>query len=391
MAQHQDFDTRTGRLRSLPMTRDPELLIDPLLPVVGPTMALILQPLAEWARRDESILLRGPTGVGKTRLARWCCARSGRAGRAWVVVNLHAVPETLHESHLFGSRRGAYTSSVENVPGVLREAEGGTLFLDEIDKLSLAAQAKLLQVIEERRYREVGGIAERSADVRFIVGTNADLEARVRQGLFLQDLLYRINLFSVSLPPLRRRTDEIALWADYMLKGIQVEQEGHSRAFLTEAANDLLRSQRWAGNLRELRNVVVRAHFYARRELDGDTLVVEHRHVAQAIAQGQPAGGEGIVDELRSAAELFVEEAIRRTRTGEEGLPLELGDGLVGFILSVATERLRSVRGAFELFGKEAQFRGGNHLKTYRRECGRARELCLALGGDVPGWLGVEL
>src|SRR5262249_5349857 len=148
------------------------------LPVIGASMQGVIEMLRVFARQEETVLLSGPTGAGKSRLARWCHSRSPVSGQVFETIDLATVPEELQMAELFGWKNGAFTGEAKDTPGCIARAENGTLFIDEVDKLSLKAQAGLLRVLEDKRYRPLGeGAGDRTASVRFIVGTNADLHA----------------------------------------------------------------------------------------------------------------------------------------------------------------------------------------------------------------------
>jgi hypothetical protein len=225
---------------------------DELLPVIGPSMSNVVQMLRVFAEQDETILLRGPTGAGKSRLARWCHERSPAKGGPFEALDLTSMPENLQLAELFGWKRGAFTDAVKDTRGALARAEKGTLFIDEIDKLSLGSQAGLLRLLEEKKYRPLGdGDAERSASVRFLIGTNADLEKLVEEGKFRLDLYYRVNVLPVRIPPLRERADEIADWARFMLR-----RRHGGEAAIHPDAEEVLTSCAWPGNLRQLDNII---------------------------------------------------------------------------------------------------------------------------------------
>jgi len=192
---------------------------DELLPVVGAAIAKLMPILQVFAQQEETIRISGPTGSGKSRLARWCHNRSARRDGPFEVLDLVTVPDELQMAELFGWRKGAFTGAIRDSRGSVERAQGGTLFIDEIDKLTLKAQAGLLHVLEERAYRRLGdGSEERRADVRFIIGSNADLPQAMREGRFREDLYYRINVLPIRQPPLQERQDEIPLWARYMVQ-----------------------------------------------------------------------------------------------------------------------------------------------------------------------------
>jgi DNA-binding NtrC family response regulator len=353
---------------------------DPHLPVVGAAMAPLVRLLGVFARQEETLLLTGVTGTGKSRLARWCHHQSTRREGPFEIVDLLAVPEEMQMGELFGWRRGAFTGATEDHPGFVTRAEGGTLFIDEVDKLSPRAQAGLLYLLEERRYRALGDGRDRESHVRFIVGTNADLERAVQEGRFREDLYYRINVLGVTLPPLDERRDEIAPWARFMLRRRHAESGEPGAVHLDDAGALLLAEAPWPGNLRQLDNVVRRAHVLALADRDaaGD-LRVEESHVrASLLAEGTP-GTSLRTDPLRAAAARFVAEAARRSG----GLDLDLLDGLRGLALAEAIRQTGSKEAAFRLLGRESLVRARNHHKALQRELARAADLSRALGLPV--------
>ncbi|HKE18712.1 MAG TPA: sigma 54-interacting transcriptional regulator [Kofleriaceae bacterium] len=377
-------DIAAPYLCTLPNGRPQAAVTDELLPVVGASTANLIEMLRVFARQEETLLLGGATGVGKSRLARWCHHQSRRRAGAFEVLDLVSVPEDLQMAELFGWRRGAFTGAVKDNPGAIARAQGGTLFIDEIDKLSLKAQAGLLHVLEERRYRPLGDEAgERRADVRFIAGTNADLRSSVRGARFREDLYYRISVLPVRLPPLAERLDEVPLWAAYMVRRRHGDGSRH-QARLATGAVDLLVEAPWPGNLRQLDNVVRRAYALAlhdRGGAEGD-LVLERRHVERALAYEDVAEPGSLLATLWQAAGAFVQEAERRGHA-RGGLQLDLCDAFRGMVLGVALQRLGDREQAFELLGQGQALRHRNHHKVMRRELEKIRELMHVLGGGA--------
>jgi DNA-binding NtrC family response regulator len=382
-----DLITRAAApyLRSLPPRKDREPLVDTLAPVVGASTAGMMRILAVFSQQDETILLSGPTGVGKSRLARWCHAHSQRRAHPFETIRLLSVPEDLQMAEFMGWRRGAFTGAVRDTPGALERAEKGTLFIDEIDKLSLKAQAGLLQVLEERRYRPLGDNAsERRADVRFIVSTNVDLHAAVRSGEFREDLYYRINVLPVRLPSLEERLDELPSWAEHMFLRRHAESGGEGAPRITEEAMALLLRTPWPGNLRQLDNIVRRA--YAIMIADaGDAAspaTLSRRHVELALGYELRPEALGLVGALWRAARAFVDEAERRESSGAR-LALDLADGFRGLVLCAAIERRHELDAAFALLDQASLLRSRNHHRVLRRELERVRALIAAVPGDV--------
>lgn len=370
-------------LLALPPQEVPPAETDELLPVVGASMANLIGILRAFARQEETLLITGPTGSGKSRLARWCHERSERRGQPFEVLELTSVPEDLQLAELFGWKRGAFTGAIKDTLGAIARAQKGTLFLDEIDKLSLKAQAGLLRVIEERRYRPLGDEAgERHADVRFIVGTNADLRALVRQGSFREDLYYRINVLPVRLPPLSERLDELPLWAEYMLKRHHSKNSTGAARFTKDAVRLLLDTP-WPGNLRQLDNIVRRAYTIAVHEQNsvGGALIVDRRHVESALAYEEEPASSSLLAQLWRVAGAFVQEAERRAQAGRP-LSLDLCEAFRGLVLGAALHRLGDRERTFELFGQQQMIKHRNHHKALRREIERLHGLAGALGGE---------
>jgi len=368
----------TPYLTVLPQ-RPGEQVGDGYLPVVGAALASLLPALKVFARQDETLLISGPTGVGKSRLARWCHEQSSRRREAFEVLDLMTVPEELQMAELFGWKKGAFTGAVRDNPGAVTRASGGTLFIDEIDKLSLKAQAGLLHVLEERTYRMLGEDgAERRADARFIIGTNANLQASVRAGRFREDLYYRIKVLPISLPPLRDRQDEIARWARYMAERRHRERYPEGQIRLTRASEQLLTAQPWPGNLRQLDNIVRRA--YALALVDrGDTaqaLTLEVHHFQQSLGYESDPMAQALTEVLTAAAGAFVSAAQAR---GPGALDLDLADSFRGLVLAVAARRLGREE-AFRLLGRESLVKSRNHYRTLRREMERLEALYKTLG-----------
>jgi Nif-specific regulatory protein len=207
---------------------------------------------------DTTVLIRGESGTGKELVAHAIHYSSPRAKRPFTKVNCAALSESLLESELFGHEKGAFTGAIQTRPGRIEEAEGGTLFLDEIGDFSPATQVKLLRVVQERQYERVGSNATRKANVRIIAATNRDLEKAVADGLFRQDLYYRVNVFPIFLPPLRERKDDILLLADYFVERYARRMNKDVRRISTPAINMMV-AYHWPGNVRELENSIERA------------------------------------------------------------------------------------------------------------------------------------
>jgi len=210
------------------------------------------------ARTNSTILLTGESGTGKGLVAQAIHFHSLRRDKPMVSLNCGAMPENLLESELFGHMRGAFTGADSNKKGLLEVAERGTVFLDEIGEMSAVMQVKLLRVLQERRFRRVGGLEELTADIRVIAATNQDLSKAVAEGRFREDLFYRINVIPIALPPLRERREDIPLLADHFLAKYN-EQMNKEISGVSREAMDLLLHHDWPGNIRELENALERA------------------------------------------------------------------------------------------------------------------------------------
>src|SRR5262245_38481817 len=210
------------------------------------------------SRTNSTILLTGESGTGKGLVAQAIHFHSLRRDRPMVSLNCGALPETLLESELFGHMRGSFTGAESNKKGLLEIAERGTIFLDEIGEMSAVMQVKLLRVLQERRFRRVGGLDELQADIRVIAATNQDMTKAVAEGRFREDLYYRINVIPIGLPPLRERREDLPLIAEHFL-GKYNEQMGKAISGVSHEAMELLTGYEWPGNIRELENVMERA------------------------------------------------------------------------------------------------------------------------------------
>jgi len=228
--------------------------------IVGRSQAMldVFKMIETVARTGSTILLTGESGTGKGLVAQAVHFHSLRRDRPFVSLNCGALPETLLESELFGHMKGSFTGADGNKKGLLEVAERGTVFLDEIGEMTPAMQVKLLHVLQDRRFRRVGGLEELQADIRFIAATNQDPAKRVAEGRFREDLFYRINVIPIVLPPLRDRREDIPLLADHFLAKY-TELMGKEISAISNDALDLLMRHGWPGNIRELENVIERA------------------------------------------------------------------------------------------------------------------------------------
>jgi Nif-specific regulatory protein len=258
----------------------------------APSLREALTRAAKVAPTETTVLLTGESGTGKELVARAVHHASPRAEGPFLAINCAALPETLLESELFGHERGAFTGADRQKRGRFELAAGGTLFLDEIAELSLPVQAKLLRVLQEREFERLGGTATLKADVRLIAATNRDIERAVEAGKFREDLYYRLNVFSVHLPPLRERGDDVLLLADHFVRELGM-RIGKGEAGLSRDAREALLAHPWPGNIRELQNAVERALIMTDGRLIGASdlgLVPPRDRDGAGRGRGQAAG-----------------------------------------------------------------------------------------------------
>ena len=279
----------------------------------SPAMAAIRKTLDKIAPTDATVLITGENGTGKDVLAREIHARSLRNEKAMVAVDAGAITETLFESELFGHVKGAFTDAHTDHEGKFEQADGGTLFLDEIGNIPLHLQAKLLRAIQNRSIVRVGGTEARPVNIRLICATNMDLAALVREGRFREDLFYRINTVHIALPSLRERRDDIVPLAERFLLRF-AEKYHRPLTGLSHEAAELLKAQRWNGNIRELQNCIEKAVILSEgrelsvKDLAIDTHATPEAAPAAAAAYGAPAGlSRNPADEER-----LVREAMER-------------------------------------------------------------------------------
>ncbi|MBR4755598.1 MAG: sigma-54-dependent Fis family transcriptional regulator, partial [Bacteroidales bacterium] len=209
------------------------------------------------APTDARVLIVGPNGSGKELVARSLYEQSSRSGMPYIEVNCAAIPSELIESELFGHEKGSFTSAIKQHKGKFEQADGGTLFLDEIGDMSLAAQAKVLRVLQEKRLSRVGSDKDIVVDVRVVAATNKDLRKEIEKGTFREDLYHRLSVIVINVPSLDERKDDIPLLVDYFVKQVSTESGMPAREFTPEAVK-LLQEKSWPGNIRELSNVVER-------------------------------------------------------------------------------------------------------------------------------------
>jgi two-component system, NtrC family, response regulator AlgB len=323
------LEQQVDDLKSQLDSATPEVTFD----TASPKMNAMLAALDKAAQHDVPVLLQGENGTGKSALARRLHQKSARAAKPLVVVNCPTLSEELLASELFGHARGAFTGAVKDQPGRVEAAEGGTLFLDEVGELPPALQAKLLRFLQDKQFERIGESATRQADVRIVAATNRDLAAEVKAGRFREDLLYRLNAFEVTVPPLRERREDLIALARRFAAFFARTSQRHVFVLSAEAESALV-AYAWPGNIRELRNAIERAAILAPGDRIGPELFPER--IVGAAARGPYLGGDFTFDEIERehmlrvlASHAKVEEAARvlgidtstlwrkRKRTGE--------------------------------------------------------------------------
>jgi transcriptional regulator with GAF, ATPase, and Fis domain len=305
-------------------------MFDEIVGTSNPLKA-VLSRIAKVGPTDSTVLITGETGTGKELIARAIHRKSQRAGRAFVSVNCAAIPHDLIPSELFGHEKGAFTGATQRRLGRFELADGGTIFLDEVGELLPDTQVALLRVLQERELERVGGGQPIQVDVRVIAATNRDLEAAVANGIFRQDLFYRLNVFPIEVPPLRERKDDLQLLVEYFVQRYGVKAGKDIRS-IDKKTLDLLQSYDWPGNIRELQNVVERSVIVSSGDVFSvDELWLSKRSVSPApsvkappLTTGQVAKGQV---EPPSEREI-IEAALAATRgrvSGPSGAAAKLG------------------------------------------------------------------
>ncbi|MEW6417100.1 MAG: sigma-54 dependent transcriptional regulator [Nitrospirota bacterium] len=250
-----------------------------------PEMKKIIDIAGNLAASDITVLIYGESGTGKELLARYIHRLSKRADKPFVAVNCAAIPDNLLESELFGHEKGAFTGAIEKKKGKFEFANGGTILLDEIGEMSMALQAKLLRVLQEREIDRVGGKEPVQVDVRVIATTNRDLKKECIEGRFKEDLYYRLNVFPLKVPPLRERSDDITILASYFLEKFSNLAGKKIQGFSVEGM-DLIKNRPWYGNIRELENTIQRAVFLCKDE----TIDIEDLMLEDEMSKACPGG-----------------------------------------------------------------------------------------------------
>lgn len=307
---------RAGAKEYIPLPPDAELIAAVIAAVAressdflyrDPSMAKVVKLADQIAGSDASVLITGESGTGKEVMAKYLHAHSKRASQPFISINCAAIPEALLESELFGHEKGAFTGAVARRIGKFEEATGGTLLLDEISEMDLRLQAKLLRAIQERLIDRVGGSKPIPVDIRILATSNRDLAEAVRDGHFREDLLFRLNVVNLRLPPLRERPGDIAALSDFFVKKYSAANGLPTRA-LSDAAREQLMHAPWPGNVRELENTLHRAVLLASSDIiDPEAILMPDGSGLTDIA------GDSVATQAAQTAESLTRAMVGRT------------------------------------------------------------------------------
>jgi DNA-binding NtrC family response regulator len=305
-----------ARVRALTEETDPRTG-DPFVVGGSPAWRRVLRQATQVASTNTTALLLGESGTGKEVVARFLHRASSRRNGPFVALNCAALPEHLLEAELFGYERGAFTGATQSKPGQLEQAAGGTLFLDEVGEMSPSAQAKFLRVLQEREFQRLGGTRVLRADVRIVAATNRDLPRAMASGQFREDLYYRLNVFTIQLPALRDRRDDIRPLSDAFLETTGREL-AHPPAGVSRDALDALMAYHWPGNVRELRNVIECAAILC----DGGPITPEHLALTGPAPLTAPAPAAPVAasvvppqsGDLQAMERAMIEQALQSAR-----------------------------------------------------------------------------
>jgi transcriptional regulator with GAF, ATPase, and Fis domain len=263
----------------------------------------VLSSIVKVAPTDSTVLITGETGTGKELIARAIHKRSQRDGQAFISVNCAAIPASLIASELFGHEKGAFTGALQRRQGRFELANGGTIFLDEIGELPQETQIALLRVLQERQFERVGGSRAIPTDVRIIAATNRDLAAAIGSGTFRSDLFYRLNVFPIEVPPLRRRKDDIPMLVEYFVKRYAAKARKRISK-IDKSTLELCQAYHWPGNIRELQNIVERSVILC----SGDTLSIERAWLSSQTADRPESSA--LTNTLQSVEKELIEKAL---------------------------------------------------------------------------------
>jgi Nif-specific regulatory protein len=280
--------------------------------ILGTSRAMqsVCEQMTQVARTNTTVLIRGESGTGKELIAQAIHYNSQRSAKPFVKVSCAALPDSLIESELFGYEKGAFTGAAARKQGRFERADGGTLLLDEIGEVNLAIQVKLLRVLQEREFERLGGVEPVKVNVRLIAATNKHLEDAIAAGTFREDLLYRLNVFTIFVPPLRERKTDVLLLADHFVQRLAADHRKPIRRISTPAI-DMLMAYHWPGNVRELQNVMERAVLVS----DGDVLHAHHLPpTLQMAGTSDAAAVQSLTTSLAAFEKDLIQDALKMAR-----------------------------------------------------------------------------
>ncbi|HJX09711.1 MAG TPA: sigma 54-interacting transcriptional regulator [Candidatus Binatia bacterium] len=301
--------------------------------MVGTSNAMkeVYRLIEQVSNSNATVLIRGESGTGKDLVAHAIHYNSLRADKPFVKVNCTALPDTLLESELFGHEKGAFTGASERKIGRFERAHGGTIFLDEIGDFSLNLQVKLLRVIQFKEFERVGGFETIKTNVRIVVATHKNLEEQIKEGLFREDLYYRVNVFPIYMPPLRERKDDIMLLADYFLERIAAENNKDISRISTPAI-EMLTRYHWPGNIRELENCIERAVLLC----DGDVIRSEHLPPSlQMVKKDESVAKRSLTEIIENKERELIVDALKKSggRQRKAAEELRVTERILGYKL----------------------------------------------------------
>lgn len=351
---------RAGAKEFIPLPADAELMAavleavsDDERPMVArdKSMLAVVELANRIAPSDASVLITGESGVGKEVMARYVHRKSRRAARPFVSVNCAAIPENLLESELFGHEKGAFTGAVARRVGKFEEADGGTLLLDEISEMDTRLQAKLLRALQEREIDRVGGSGPVKVDIRIIATSNRDLQKAVRDGIFREDLLFRLNVVNLGIPPLRDRPEDALALAEHFLKKYAAAN-GLPHRPLNEAARLQIATRSWAGNVRELENAMHRAVLLA----SGTEIGPDAIRAPDGSAFHSSGSGGGVARQAAEAADAAHYMVGRTVAEVEQDLILDTLDHCFGnrtHAANILGISIRTLRNKLKLYNDQ--------------------------------------
>jgi transcriptional regulator with GAF, ATPase, and Fis domain len=336
----EEIDRLKNRLQdenvALRRDLDDQFMLDDIIGA-SPALRVVLRQVEKVAPTDSTVLVTGETGTGKELVARAIHARSAQRDMPLIKVNCAAIPEALLESELFGHVKGAFTGATSNRRGRFALADGGTIFLDEIGTLSLAVQAKLLRVLQEREFEPVGSERTESVDVRVIAATNRDLRAMAGEGRFQEDLFYRLSVIPIELPPLRSRREDVPLLVEHFVRK-HAQRVGRHIEGVEPAALERLSANRWPGNVRELENAIERAVVLAAGPMIDAASISMIEPPAGAAPGGLPSS------RLHENVEWAEQESVRRALKQARGVKKDAAE-----ILGISQRALSYYLGKYRI------------------------------------------